>query len=89
VLTKLLARLGTAGAILIASVVFFVVLGTAVVVHRFQVANTATVHEKGEVGENEDQGKNAGQGRGHSKAKHPGHGHNHASEPPENSTDND
>ena len=87
--TSVIRRLGVAGAILIASVVFFAALGGAVVVHRLQTASTATVHEKGETAERDDQGEEAGQHRGQSKPKHPNHGHNHGSKPAESDSDND
>jgi hypothetical protein len=90
-----LARIGLAGAILIAAVFVFGVMAGAVVVNRLLTSPAADVQgqgegadkaEKAEPGEKADQ---QGQGRGQSNSKKPSQGNSQKADSQDKSAEND
>lgn len=82
--TSLISRLGTAGLILIASLVIFAFLAGGVVVHRLETAPTAAGQQ------DQKQGGQAETDQGESKAKHANQGHGDSKNSnPADDTEND
>jgi hypothetical protein len=92
VVNELLRRLGTSGVILLASLLFFAILGGVTVAHRLQAAstaNTATTQHQAGVGDQDDQGDQVDNSEGKTKPKHSNHSHGASAKPGENAGESD
>jgi hypothetical protein len=75
--------------ILLASLLFFAILGGVTVAHRLQAASTATTQQQAGVGYQDDQGDQVDNSEGKTKPKHSNHGHGASAKPGENAGESD
>jgi hypothetical protein len=86
---RLIGRLGAAGVILVASLVFFAFLGGAAAVHKLQAANAATVKQQGVTSSEADKAEQPDNSEGQSNSWKPIPDPGKSPEPVETSSESD